>query len=268
LNGAEKYGPVPLGARSQQAESLRKKEEELARLAANRDAQSDRPESNKSQDREKFFEQVIPLLNPLKSYIKRRLRIAYLDLQIRTPVYTSGDILDRIVLRAYEEYPKKPDNLTLEQWLYRIANEDLEKYLHKRKSTDARRRSLETLQQKELSTLEEQPITADADGEPWLPEDLDDSEIPPREVDAPADADDPEKQLERDEEVSQIVRALSHVPERDRIVFELFAVERFSKEEVAKIYDVPPDEVPRIADKVREQLLREIETPQPEKKAS
>jgi RNA polymerase sigma factor (sigma-70 family) len=259
---------VPLNARSQQAEALRQKEGELAALASGQQLQSGNAQTENVQKKQEFFQQIIPLLNPLKTYIKRRLRIAYLDLQVRTPVYTSDDILDRVVLRAYENYEKKPADLTLEQWLYRIANEILENYLHRRHSTDVRRRSLETLQQKELSTLEEQPITADVEGEPWLPEDLDDSEIPEREFNAPADEDDPEKQLERDEEVSQILRALSHVPERDRIVFELFAVEGFSKEEVAKIYNVPPDEVPRIADRVREQLLREIEGQHDQKRAS
>jgi RNA polymerase sigma factor (sigma-70 family) len=259
---------VPANARSQQSEALRQKEGQLAALASGQQPQSGKAQTDKVQNKQEFFHEIIPLLSPLKTYIKRRLRIAYLDLQIRTPVYTSDDILDRVVLRAYDSYEKKPPDLTLEQWLYRIANEILENYLRKRHSTDARRRSLETLQQKELSTLEEQPITADVEGEPWLPEDLDDGEIPPREFNAPVDEDDPEKQLERDEEVSQIVRALSHVPERDRIVFELFAVEGFSKEEVAKIYDVPPDEVPRIADRVREQLLRELEAPQSEKKVS
>jgi RNA polymerase sigma factor (sigma-70 family) len=220
---------VALSARSQQAEALRQKEGELAALATGQEARVGKAQTDKVQNKQEFLHQIIPLLNPLKTYIKRRLRIAYLDLQVRTPAYTSDDILDRVVLRAYDNYEKKPPDLALEQWLYRIANEILENCLRKRHSTDVRRRSLETPQQKELSTLEEQPITADVEGEPWLPEDLDDSEIPEREFNAPADEDDPEKQPEGDEEVSQIVRALSHVPERDRIVFELLRCRRIFK---------------------------------------
>jgi hypothetical protein len=84
----------------------------------------------------------------------------------------------------------------------------VDKYISRRKAQNARRRSLETLNQAELRTLEEIPFTADTDGEVWFPEELDDSEIPPREFNAPAYELDPEKELEMEEEVSQILEAL------------------------------------------------------------
>ena len=75
--------------RERQGKELREREGGLGRLVA-------------QQNKEEFFQQITPFLRPLKSYIKRRLRIAYLTLQVRTPVYTSGDILDEVLLRAYE----------------------------------------------------------------------------------------------------------------------------------------------------------------------
>lgn len=96
--------------------ALRASEPELKRLA-----------TEGRQD--EFFGQIMPLLGILKSYIKRQLRVAYLDEQIRTPVHTSEDILDVVVLRAYANYLHKPPELTLEQWLYQIANYILEKLL-------------------------------------------------------------------------------------------------------------------------------------------
>jgi RNA polymerase sigma factor (sigma-70 family) len=246
-----------LAKRELQGRALQQKESELGKLSA-------------QQNKEEFFKQIIPLLNPLKSYIKRLLRIAYLTLQVRTPVYASGDILDEVVLRAYENYGKKPENVTLEQWLYQLANEILEKYISRRKSKEAGQKSLETLTQAELKTLGEIPFTADADGEVWFPEELDDSEYQPRDFLPPTSPTDPGKQLERQEEVNRILRALSRVPEPDRIVFDLFLVEGFSKEDVAQISHVCPDEVPRIAERVRTQVLHEIrkqpaEVPQQEK---
>jgi RNA polymerase sigma factor (sigma-70 family) len=212
-----------------------------------------------AQDKKEFFKQIIPLLRPLKSYVKRRLRIAYLTSQIRTPLYTSGDILDEVVLQAYEDYDKKPANVSLEEWLYRLANERLEKYLRKRNSTDRRQKSLETLTQRELRSLEEMPITADAEGEAWFPEELDDSEYERRDFYPPSYKSDPEEQLEREEQVQQIVQALSRVPEQDRVVFELFVVEGFSKEAVARISNVSAEEVPRIAQRVKEQVMQELQ---------
>jgi hypothetical protein len=56
------------------------------------------------------------------------------------------------------------------------------------------------------------PITADAEGEPWLPQELDDSEYHPRDFKAPADTDNPEQQLEKKEELQQILWALARIP--------------------------------------------------------
>lgn len=212
------------------------------------------------QNKEEFFQQITPFLLPLKSYIKRRLRIAYLSLQIRTPVYTSGDILDEVLLRAYDNYGKKPETLTLEEWLYQIVNERLEKYLRKRMAAEARLEGLEALEQDELSTLEEIPFTADADGEAWFPEDLDDSEYQARQFSPPVCQSDPEKQLERKEEVRRLWQAFSRVPEQERTAFELFVIEGFPKEAVARICKISPNDVPRIAESVRKQLRREIKT--------
>ena len=74
------------------------------------------------QNKEEFFEQIVPLLQLLESYIERRLRIDYLTMQIRTPLYISGDILDEVVLNAYSNYGEKPQTLSLEEWLNQIAN--------------------------------------------------------------------------------------------------------------------------------------------------
>ena len=231
--------------RERQGQDLGRREVDLRRLAA-------------QQNKEEFFRQIIPLLQSLESYIERRLRVAYLTLQIRNPLYTSGDILDEVVLNAYNNYGEKPETLTLEEWLYQTANEKLERYLRKRMATEGRLERLETLEQKELRTLEEMPITADADGEVWLREDLDDSEYQPEDFIPPASESDPEKQLVREEEVTRLLEAFSHVPEQERTVFELFVVEGFPKEAVASICKIPPNEVPRIAERVRERVFKGI----------
>jgi len=236
-------------------EVLGHKEEELRKLAF-------------EGKRDEFSREIIPLLKPLRSYIKRRLRIAYLTQQIRTPVIGSGDVLDDVVLKAYEKFNRKPKQLTLEQWLYRLANEELDRYVSKQRPTENRRKSLETLTQIELRTLEEMPITADADGEVWFPEELDDSEYQALEFLPPAFDDTPEQQLERREQILEIIRTLAKLSERKRTVFELYVVEGFSKGAVARISGVPMDEVPRIAEKVKEHIRQAITAHQESKERS
>jgi RNA polymerase sigma factor (sigma-70 family) len=234
------------GTRPAKKEALRQKEPELQRLVS---------EGKKDE----FFRQIVPLLLSLKSYIKRRLRIAYLSEEIRTPVVTSGDILDDVVLEAYQEYATRPPDLTLEQWLYQIANRTLDRYHGRQQKTQRRRRILETLEQSELGTLEEIRFTADAEGEPWLPEDLDDSEIQPRDLKVPADRDTPEAQLERKEGLRQLFNALFRIPERDRTVFDLAVIEGFSCGAVAKMSGIPETEVREIVERVKRQLRDRLE---------
>ena len=158
--------------------------------------------------------------------------------------------------------------MTLEQWLYRLANEELDRYASKGKPTEKRRKSLETLTQTELRTLEEMPITADSDGEVWFPEELDDSEYQALEFLPPAFDDTPEQQLERREQILEIIGTLAKLSERERTVFELYVVEGFSKGAVARISGVPTDEVPRIAKKVKEHILQTITASQESKERS
>jgi RNA polymerase sigma factor (sigma-70 family) len=234
---------------------LKEREAELRELA-----------SQGKQD--EFFREIIPLLKPLRSYIKRRLRIAYLTQQMRTPVIGSGDVLDDVVLKAYEKFNRKPKRLTLQQWLYRLANEELNRYVSKRTSTEERQKSLESLTKTELRTLEEMPITADADGEVWFPEELDDSEYEALELLPPAFDETPDQQLERREQILEIIRTLAKLSERERTVFELYVVEGFSKGAVARISGVPTDEVPRIAEKVKEHIRQAITANQESKERS
>lgn len=237
-----------ISLRRQQAEQLQANEAELGRLSS-------------EDNREEFFSQITRMLGPLKDYIKRRLRIAYLDRQLQTEgVYTSNDILDEAILAAYKNFNKKPQNVSLEQWLYQLANQKLEGYLKRASARDARRRSLELFTDREEGTLEER-ITADAEGEIKLEEDLEDTEYHLRpEFTPPATSDNPEHELERKEERQRIFQALSRIPECDRIVFELSAVEGFSDDEISKITDVPKDEVSRIVERVKAYMQRTIQS--------
>ncbi len=231
----------------QQEQQLRSKDEELHSLAT-------------AGRKDAFFQRILPLLGPLKSYIKRRLRIAYLTGEIRTQVYTSGDILDQVVLSAYENYDRKPADLSLREWLYRLANETLDSYLRKRAKIDARRKSLESLSEAERRQLEEpERMTADAEGEVVLDEDLDDSEYQRQDFLPPTYQSDPSQELERSEEMERILRAFSRIPQRDRLVFELSAMEGFPDKAVARMTGVPAGRVRGIVEKVRTQVLRDIQ---------
>ncbi|MGZ4865684.1 MAG: RNA polymerase sigma factor, partial [Candidatus Angelobacter sp.] len=66
------------------------------------------------------------------------------------------------------------------------------------------------------------------------------------------------KLLERKDEVQQIIRALARIPEQERIVFELAAIEGFSSEATARMLSISTSEVERIKNKVRQTVLRQL----------
>lgn len=237
-------GHDPKGFREEkskrQGELLREREDELSSLA-------------REHRKEEFFSRIMPALGPLRAYIERRIRLAAADGEINTTLFNSSDILDEVVLRAYEKHERKPSGLTLEQWLYRLANTVLDEYIRSARA-EKRRVSLEDLRVKELRTLEE-PMTADAEGEPWLVEELDDAEYNLPDFVAPSDRHTPEQRLENKEQLRRMVRALASLPPREQIVFDLIAIERFPEDVVAAIVDLPVDEVERIAEKVRRFVL-------------
>jgi hypothetical protein len=113
---------------AQQERSLRLKEAKLQQLA-------------QGKNKQEFFNEFVPLLKPLQFYIRRRLRIAYLTQQITRPLATSGDMLDRVILNAYENYSHKPEDLALEPWLYQVANRELQRYLSNEQSGEKRNAS-------------------------------------------------------------------------------------------------------------------------------
>jgi hypothetical protein len=51
-------------------------------------------------DQEAFFQEITPLLGPLRSYIARRLTMAYANGEISKDLYTSSDLLDVILNRG------------------------------------------------------------------------------------------------------------------------------------------------------------------------
>ena len=237
----------PAERRLEQGARLRDSEADLQRLASHG-------------QRNDFFERVMPLLGPLREYIERRFRIAYLSQLLAETAYTTDDLLDEVVLDAYRNYHKKPQGLSLEQWLYRMANEKLDRYFQQMFGRDRRRRSLESLEKKEESTLEER-LSADAEGEVMLEEDLPDTEYQLKpEFTPPAYEADPLETIERREEMQTIMSALERFSQRERMIFELFAIEGFTPEDIAKIVNESPEKVKAIIEPVRQSLRNAVRT--------
>jgi RNA polymerase sigma factor (sigma-70 family) len=254
MSSQDKPANVSAGLREQQQARFVTKEHELRDLALRGD------------DGE-FFRQIVPLLGRLRSYVRRRLRVARLSGDLINPTVGANDIVDDVIVDAYQHIKEKPSNFSLEQWLFQLASKKLDEVVRADQSRTGHRYSVETIRNKELSTLDEQ-MTADAEGEPYLVEELDDSEYQEADLQLPAQAETPEDILSRRELIRRIVSALSQLPPKEHAVFELFMIERFPKEAVASIAGVRPDEVVPIAERVKQRLREVIGRVTQDRKAS
>src|SRR5258708_38493108 len=115
-------------------------------------------------NRDTFLEAAIPYFRQLKAYIKRRLRVAHLTFELHEGPYTSDDILEELIVRAYDRYDEKPAELSLRGWLYLLTNDTLEADFHEREREERRWLRLEDLRMKPRATLRER-IAAEVGGE-------------------------------------------------------------------------------------------------------
>lgn len=77
-------------------------------------------------DRAGFFDALRPLLRQLRSHARRELTIAQLEGSIPPGDLTVGDLLDEVIVRAWDGWPDRPRDQTLEKWLVGLLHDVLD----------------------------------------------------------------------------------------------------------------------------------------------
>lgn len=213
------------------------------------------------------FEDTIAAVAPqtvtsedIRSYLNanfRRLRL-YVEREISFRE-SSGDldpgslrweeVVDEAVARALDDRAEKPDKITLEPWLYRLAIRALDDFASRNgnaeQGTDFRDRQ-------RASSEREGPNRDEARLQFYQPDEAT--------VDEGGIADDraanPEQMAYSDEMVSLVQLALRNASREDREAFILYAIEGFSLKEIATIVDHTPEQVRQSVQKAREALRK------------
>jgi RNA polymerase sigma factor (sigma-70 family) len=160
------------------------------------------------------------------------------------------EVVDEAVARALDDKIEKPDRITLEPWLYRLAIRALDDFGHSAKSDiDV---NLESRRQGRGS---------DTDGDEarlqfYQPDDV----VSAENGIADDHASTPEQIAYSDEMVTLVQFALRRATRLDREAFILFAIEGFSLKEIASIVDRPPEKVRLSIQKAREALRHGLPT--------
>lgn len=193
---------------------------------------------------------------PLKRYIRRRLRLANLIGLVKRNLYATDDILDQVLLIAYENYNERPLNLSLDTWLYRITRDVLNGHLQEQESEESRQMQLEKLIDEDLQELDEKTPT-NPDPELMLADEFNENDNPVKNgKEMPHDDEDEDigEKLERKEDARRLMRALKELPMIDREVFEFSVLDGLPDGQVSHITGVPAEQVPRIVEMVKLQI--------------
>ncbi len=201
------------------------------------------------------YTRLKPLLKPLRRYIIRLLRANKIRLNELSVTAAVEDILNEVLAQAYE---KQPSNLNLEEWLYQLANQVIDKLLAEYSQTELFR-SVEDIKRMELKQLEE-VITADADGELVLVDELDsDVSYHYKELDLPKENTDYIEQLARNHEILEVTRAMSLLEDQERKIIELVVFEGYAKDRVAEIMEISEKKVNTLYKKAKSALIKSLQ---------
>ena len=185
-------------------------------------------------------------LSRLERFVERELVFREAAEQILPDAVSKDEVIDEAVARALGDDIEKPERLSLEPWLYRLAIHAI---------TDLAGRSREAVPSVHLGDSARAPNVRASD-EPGLQFHQPDETLTEENVIADRRLSTPEDIAYSDEMIALVQLALHGARRTDREAFVLNIMEGFSAEETAVITDRRPDEVRLSVAAVREHLRR------------
>jgi len=219
---------------------------------------------NNSKEFNKILENYLPKVG---RYIKHRIRFYEIKNKLPVNFYSPTDILADVYLKIYEKFDAIENENQLRVELFKLADTILESIVEKENQIRNKIPVNEILKE-EISILKEQ-LTANADGEPVLVNDLTDEDISymqkefkPRvflfDFDSTAEFA-KSLGLNPDDFRDEKLRALfgniyGQLPEIIRRILDLNSLGGLSVGEIAEITGIKPDEVEKVLVEIKEKL--------------
>lgn len=194
---------------------------------------------NQDQQRDQFFRTIQPHLEKFNKFVRGEIEYQLATGDLKTDELSPEDVVDGVVLLAFEEYQKNPPKLPLDRWLVMLAmkyirnetrslRQDGEDFVHLEEDIP------ETPPEEEVVTLGEETLDF------YQP----DEDLQMEDVVADPTAETPEQIAESREALLQFVgQSLTELPRAWRDAFILTRVQGFSTAEIAEIFDQPEKKV-------------------------
>jgi RNA polymerase sigma factor (sigma-70 family) len=196
-------------------------------------------DSNEDQQRDQFFKNIQPHLESFNQFVREEVEYNLATGDLKSDELTTEDVVDAVVLNAFEEYKKSPPKFPLDRWLVMLAmkyvrneirrlRQDREEFVHLEENIP------ETPPEEEVVTLGEETLDF------YQP----DEDLRMEDVVADPIAETPEQVAETREAIQQFVnQTLTELPRAWRDAFVLTRVQGFSTAEIAEIFAQPEKKV-------------------------
>ena len=194
-------------------------------------------------------------LKKLERFINREIRYRSSAGLIEPDQVTREEILDEAVATALGEDEEKPELLSLERWMYRLALQALDR-IARDGEPDGTAVPLEVSARKQ---------NVRASDEPELQYHQPDETLTRESVIADRRIATPEEIAYSDEMIALIEQSLRSAGREDREAFILHALEGFTLEEIAMTTDRPQEKVKASVQAAREHLRNALQVPAPVK---
>ena len=189
-------------------------------------------------------------LSRLNTFIERELRYRINSGRLEPESVTVEEVLDEVVVTALGDGEEKPELLSLERWLYRIALQaitQLDQSSHEPVSTVPLEQST---RQRNVRASDEPILQYHQPDEAMLREEIiADGRATPEEI------------TYSDEMISLVEGALLGARREDREAFILYAVEGFTPDEIAATTDRKDEQVRQSIHAAREHLKKTLRVP-------
>ncbi|GIW79829.1 MAG: hypothetical protein KatS3mg105_1636 [Gemmatales bacterium] len=193
--------------------------------------------------KEDFFQLLRPQLRFLADHARRELRILELEGVLHANEVSVADVLDEVLTRAWQQFPDRPKQLSLDLWLTSLLHDVLEACVKQEPRPHA--------------SLEERVETAEEGEEEWWASLLGyDESLSLEELVADSEAFDAWNELEAEERNKRVLSLVADLPAAQRQAFLLQALEDYDIAEIAMLQDRPESEVKADIEKAR-QILKE-----------
>jgi RNA polymerase sigma factor (sigma-70 family) len=192
-------------------------------------------------------------LKRLERFVGRELQYREAVGMIRPGLVTREEVVDEVIARALGDDEEKPELLSLERWLYRLAIQSIQRLATQ---NDDALLSVRL----EQSTRRQNVLGSD---EPVLQYHQPDETMNGEATIADTRIATPEQIAYTDEMVRMVEDALLRASKEDREAFVLFAIEGFSLAEIAAVTDRTPEQAQQSVNAAREFLIKNLAAPNP-----